>query len=57
MELPPGKDTANLGGEKGKISDGMYVHAKNDDENPDLETLSTPIVPLKINIPNTTSLK
>ena len=43
MELPSGKETADLGGEEGKISDGMYVHAvENIYAISDLETLTTP---------------
>ena len=43
MEPALNKGTADLGGEEGKISDGMYVHAvENIYAISDLETLTTP---------------
>ena len=45
--------TADLGGKEGTISDGMLVPAGYDYEITDLETLSTPIIPLEIIIPKT----
>ena len=57
MEPALNKGTADLGGEEGKISDGMLIHAGNDYEITDLETLSTQIIPLEIIIPETLSPK
>ena len=57
MEPVPNGDTANLGCEKGKIGDNVYVHAGNDDENPDVQSTATPIIPQEINIPELPSPK
>ena len=55
MELPSAQEAADLGEKGGKISDGMHAQAENDDDNSDLQTPVTPIVPLEINIPEITS--
>ena len=57
MELPSVQEAADLGDEGGKISDGMHAQAENDDDNSDLQTPATPIVPLEINIPEIPSPK
>ena len=57
MELPSAHDAADLGDKGGKISDGMHAQAKNDDNNSDMQTPATPIVPLEINIPEIPSPK
>ena len=45
MEPAPNKDTTNLGYKEGKIIDDVYVHARKDNGNTDLQTLATLIIP------------
>ena len=57
MESAPNKGTADFGYEEGKIVDNVYIHAGNDDENTDIQTLATPIVQQEINITEISSPK
>ena len=60
MELPCGKEAADLGDDEGKISDGIYVHAKNiyeilwfgnaDDTNNSFWTLIDSLILLNISL-------
>ena len=57
MELSPDQETTDSGDEERKIDDSIHVHAGNDDEITDLETLMTPIIQLGIIITETPSPK
>ena len=50
MEQAPNEDMADLGYIEGKISDNVYVHAGNDNGDPDLQFPATPTISLEINI-------
>ena len=50
MESSPDQETIDLSDKEGKIGDNVYVHAGIDDENPDLQSLATLIIPQEINI-------
>ena len=51
------EDTADLGCEEGKIGDNVYVQAGNNDDNSDLPSPTSPIIPQEINIPELPSPK
>ena len=57
MELPSDKDADDLDHSDGKIVDGMYVQAENDDENSDTQEGILPGIPGIIDIAPTESPK